>query len=70
MPVDQLPETKAVKPVEPVDTGSTAEGRNKTLLFAGIIGAVILVGAIGRPGDMGRGRRRRQSAAADKLPWT
>lgn len=46
MAVDQLPETSTSRPAEPVDTGSTAEGRNKTLLFAGIIGAVILVGAV------------------------
>ncbi|HET6145776.1 MAG TPA: HlyD family secretion protein [Candidatus Acidoferrales bacterium] len=46
MAVDQLPDTKTSKPAERVDTGSTAEGRNKTLLFAGIIGAIILVGAV------------------------
>ncbi|HEX3371094.1 MAG TPA: biotin/lipoyl-binding protein, partial [Candidatus Acidoferrales bacterium] len=45
MAVDQLPEIKATKRAEPVDTGSTAEGRNKTLIFAAVIGAIILVGA-------------------------
>jgi membrane fusion protein (multidrug efflux system) len=47
MAVDQLPETKAPLSPEPADTGSSAEGRRKTLLFGGIIGAVILMGAIG-----------------------
>src|ERR1700722_9181932 len=47
MAVDQLPETKETRVVDPVDTGSNADGRRKTLLFAAIIGAVILAGAVG-----------------------
>jgi membrane fusion protein, multidrug efflux system len=47
MAVDQLPETKEPRVADPVDTGSNADGRRKTLLFAAIIGAVILVGALG-----------------------
>ena len=47
MAVDQLPETKDSRVVDPVDTGSTAEGRRKTFLFAAVIGAVILAGALG-----------------------
>ncbi|HEX3376335.1 MAG TPA: HlyD family secretion protein [Candidatus Acidoferrales bacterium] len=47
MAVDQLPETKETRVVDPVDTGSNADGRRKTLVFAAIIGAVILAGAIG-----------------------
>lgn len=46
MAVDQLPETSEPKIADPVDTGSNAEGRRKTLLFAAIIGAVILAGAL------------------------
>src|SRR3984957_11538546 len=47
MAVDQLPETKETRVVDPVDTGSSADGRRKTLFFAAIIGAVILAGALG-----------------------
>ena len=47
MAVDQLPETREARTVEPVDTGSNASGRRKTILFAAIIGAVVLVGALG-----------------------
>jgi membrane fusion protein (multidrug efflux system) len=47
MAVDQLPETKETRVVNSVDTGSNADGRRKTLLFAAIIGAVILAGALG-----------------------
>ncbi len=32
---------------DPVDMGSTSDGRNKTLLFAAIVGCVILTGALG-----------------------
>ena len=53
MAVDQLQEPKAPRPIEPPgksngpnDTGSNAEGRRRTLLFAAIIGGVILVGAL------------------------
>jgi membrane fusion protein (multidrug efflux system) len=47
MAVDQLPETKDTRVVDAADTGSNADGRRKTLLFAAIIGAVILAGALG-----------------------
>ncbi len=47
MPVDQLPETKETRVVNSVDTGSNADGRRKTLVFAAIIGAVILAAALG-----------------------
>lgn len=53
MAVEELEKNSATRPsdpagksVDPADTGSTAEGRRKTLLFAAIVGAVILVGAI------------------------
>jgi membrane fusion protein, multidrug efflux system len=52
MAVDQLQQSNPPRPVEPAgksngpnDTGSNAEGRRRTLLFAAIIGGVILVGA-------------------------
>ncbi len=54
MAVDQLQQTSesrsavpAGKPNDPNDTGSTADGRRRTLLFAAIIGVVILLGAVG-----------------------
>jgi len=54
MPTDQLqqpgvspPADPAAKASEPTDTGSNAEGRRKTLLFAAIVGCLILAGAIG-----------------------
>lgn len=54
MAVDQLQQPSASRPVEPTgihnapnDTGSTADGRRKTLLFAAVIGCVILVVALG-----------------------
>jgi len=47
MAVDQLPETRETRTVDPVDTGSSADGRRKTFLFASTIGAVILVAALG-----------------------
>jgi membrane fusion protein, multidrug efflux system len=53
MPVEQEQQTRASRPAEPAgranepnDTGANAEGRRKTLLFAGILGVVILVGAL------------------------
>jgi membrane fusion protein (multidrug efflux system) len=53
MAVDELQQTSAARPAdpsgksnEPADTGSNAEGRRRTLLFAAIVGAVILVGAL------------------------
>jgi membrane fusion protein, multidrug efflux system len=54
MAVDELQQTSPARPAdpagksnEPADTGSNAEGRRRTLLFAAIVGAVILVGALG-----------------------
>ena len=54
MAVDQLQQTSAARPAEPAgksnepaDTGSNAEGRRRTLLFAAIVGGVILLGALG-----------------------
>jgi membrane fusion protein (multidrug efflux system) len=54
MAVDQLQQTSvprtaepAGKPGDPSDTGSNPEGRRRTLLFAAIVGCVILVGAFG-----------------------
>jgi membrane fusion protein (multidrug efflux system) len=54
MAVDELQETKAAPPAQPAgatsapnDTGSNAEGRRRTLLFAVIVAAVILLGAFG-----------------------
>jgi hypothetical protein len=53
MAVDQLQQSSAPRPAETAgksndgnDTGSNAEGRRRTLLFAAIIGCVILVGAV------------------------
>jgi len=53
MAVDQLQQSSsprsadpAGKPNEPSETGSNAEGRRRTLLFAAIVGCVILVGAV------------------------
>jgi membrane fusion protein (multidrug efflux system) len=53
MPTDQLQaspppssETIISKPVEVASTGSNPEGRRKTLVFAVIVGALILIGAI------------------------
>jgi membrane fusion protein (multidrug efflux system) len=52
MAVDQLRQTSAPRPAEPAgrsndpnDAGSNAEGRRRTLLFAAILGGLILVGA-------------------------
>jgi membrane fusion protein, multidrug efflux system len=52
MAVDELQQNSATRPSdpagksnEPTDTGSNAEGRRRTLLFAAIVGALILVGA-------------------------
>ncbi len=54
MAADQVQQTSesrtadsAAKPSDPIDTGSTGEGRRRTLLFAAVIGCVILVAAIG-----------------------
>jgi membrane fusion protein (multidrug efflux system) len=54
MAVDELQETSAARPPQPAggssapnDTGSTAEGRSRTLLFALIVGVVIVLGAVG-----------------------
>ena len=55
MAVDQLQETSAPRPEQPSaansndpnDTGSTAEGRRRTLIFAAVVGCVILLGAVG-----------------------
>jgi membrane fusion protein (multidrug efflux system) len=51
--VDQLQQSSASRPAEPAgksndpnDTGSNAEGRRRTLLFAAIVGCAILVGAV------------------------
>jgi len=53
MAVDQLQELSAPRPADPDGKsngangeGSNAEGRRKTLLFAAIVGCVILVGAV------------------------
>lgn len=53
MAVDQMQQSSAPRPADPAgksngpdETGSNAEGRRKTLLFAAIIGCVILVGAV------------------------
>jgi membrane fusion protein (multidrug efflux system) len=52
MAVDELQQSRAARPADPAgrsndpnDAGSNAEGRRKTLLFAAIIGLVILGGA-------------------------
>lgn len=52
MAVEQLQQTGASRPADPAgrsidpnETGSNAEGRRRTLLFAAIIGGVILLGA-------------------------
>ena len=52
MAVDQLQQSSSSRPAEPAgksndpnETGSNAEGRRRTLLFAAIIGCLILVGA-------------------------
>src|ERR1700722_15764653 len=52
MAVDELQQNSATRPAdpagksnEPADTGSNPEGRRKTLLFAAIVGALIIVGA-------------------------
>jgi membrane fusion protein (multidrug efflux system) len=54
MAVDELQETRAARPAgpagassDPNDTGSTADGRRKTLLFAAIVAVIILLGAGG-----------------------
>ena len=54
MAVDELQEPSATRTdeppsrlAEPRDTGSNAEGRRKTLLFAGILGTLIVLGALG-----------------------
>ncbi|HLJ23719.1 MAG TPA: HlyD family secretion protein [Candidatus Acidoferrales bacterium] len=54
MAVDQLQETRAPRTVEsagtpnvPNDTGSTSDGRRRTLLFAAVLGCVILLAALG-----------------------
>ena len=54
MAVDQLQQTSPPRPATPAgtapppnDTGSTAQGRNRTMLFAAILGGVILLGALG-----------------------
>ena len=51
MAVDQVQEPSPARTTEPpakiADPGSNAEGRRKTLLFAGILGAVIVLGALG-----------------------
>src|ERR1700688_3501300 len=39
-------ESPAGKPDEAVSTGSNAEGRRRTLIFAAIVGSLVLVGAI------------------------
>ena len=53
MAVDQLQQSSSPRPAEPAgksndpnEAGSNAEGRRRTLLFAAIIGCVILVGAV------------------------
>jgi membrane fusion protein (multidrug efflux system) len=54
MAVDQLQETRAPRAVDPAgtpnvpnDTGSTSDGRRRTLLFAAVLGCVILLAALG-----------------------
>ncbi len=54
MAVDELQQSSPARPAgpsgkpnEPSDTGSNAEGRRKTLVFAAIIGGVILLAAVG-----------------------
>ena len=54
MAVDQLQQPSPVRsaspagiPPAPNDTGSTPQGRNRTLIFAAILGGVILLAAIG-----------------------
>ena len=54
MAVDQLQQTSPARPATPAgtapppnDTGSTAQGRNRTMLFAAILGGVIVLGALG-----------------------
>jgi len=54
MAVDQLQQTSPTRPGDPAGrpneagggTGSNPEGRRKTLLFAGVLGTVIIVGAL------------------------
>src|SRR6202166_2392246 len=53
MAVDELQQNSATRPADPAgksnesaDTGSNSEGRRRTLLFAGIVGVLILVGAV------------------------
>jgi len=53
MAVDQLQQSSSLRPAEPAgksndpsESGSNAEGRRRTLLFAAIVGCVILVGAV------------------------
>ncbi|MGH9678798.1 MAG: HlyD family secretion protein [Candidatus Acidiferrales bacterium] len=51
MPVDQTqsPESTQPAPLRPADaesTGSTAEGRRKSMMFAIVVGAVLLIGAL------------------------
>ena len=53
MAVDELQQNSATRPAdpagkpnEPADTGSNPEGRRKTLMFAGIVGVLIIVGAV------------------------
>src|ERR1700756_5133044 len=53
MAVDELQQASPTRPADPgakrndpTDTGSNAEGRRKTLLFAAIVACVILVGAV------------------------
>jgi membrane fusion protein (multidrug efflux system) len=53
MAVDELQQSSAPRPADPAgksnepnDAGSNAEGRRRTLLFAAIVGCVILVGAV------------------------
>ena len=57
MAVDQLQQSSASRPADPAgksndpnETGSNAEGRRRTLLFAAIVGCVILVGAVSGSG--------------------
>jgi membrane fusion protein, multidrug efflux system len=53
MAVDELQQSSATRPADPAgkpndpnEAGSNAEGRRRTLLFAAIVGIVILVGAV------------------------
>jgi membrane fusion protein (multidrug efflux system) len=55
MPVDQLeesspsrpqPPSPAAKSAEPDSTGSTSQGRRKSLIFAAVFGVIILIGAV------------------------